>query len=87
MIVKKMDIDELKEVELKDDELKEVSGGWTIRHDDLTFWVLDDKTAEYLDGPFYSIPEAEARAKELGQTWRGISPAILEYIRNKNKEE
>ena len=85
MIVKKMDIDELKEDDLKDDELKEVSGGWTIRHDDLTFWVLDDKTAEYLDGPFYSIAEAEARAKELGQTWRGISPAILEHLRKKNQ--
>ena len=77
MIANKLDID----------ALKEVSGGWTIGHDDNTFWVLDDKTLEYLDGPFYSIPEAEARAKELGQTWRGISPAILEYIRNKNKNE
>ena len=77
MIANKLDID----------ALKEVSGGWTIRNDDNTFWVLDDKTAEYLDGPFYSIPEAEARAKELGQSWRGISPTILEYIRNKNKDE
>ena len=43
------------------DALKEVGGGWTIRHDDNSIWVLDDKTAEYLDGPFYSLPEAEAR--------------------------
>ena len=51
MIANKLDID----------ALKEVGGGWTIRHDDNSIWVLDDKTAEYLDGPFYSLPEAEAR--------------------------
>ena len=48
MIANKLDID----------ALKEVGGGWTIRHDDYSIWVLDDKTA---DGPFYSLPEAEAR--------------------------
>ena len=67
--------------------LKEVSGGWTIRNDDNTYWVLDDKTAEYLDGPFYSRWEAAVGAEELGQIGHGITPAILEHILNKNKNE
>ena len=75
MIANKLDIE----------ALKEVGGGWVIRHDDDSFWVLDDDTAEYLDGPFYSKAEAEARASELGQEWRGLSPALIERIRNKNK--
>ena len=75
MIANKMDIE----------ALKEVGGGWTIRNDDNTLWVLDDKTAEYLDGPFYCVPDAQARAIELGQTPYGITPAILKHIRDKNK--
>ena len=75
MIANKLDIE----------ALKEVGGGWIMRNDDNTYWVLDDKTAEYLDGPFATATEARARAKELDQTTYGITPGILESLRKKNQ--
>ena len=75
---------------LDTETLKEVGGGWIHRFDndiDSGIYVLDDKTAEILDGPFYSIPEAQARARELGQTPSGITAAILEHLRNKNNNQ
>ena len=77
MIANKMDLE----------ELKEVGGGWVYRDGDNGIYVLDDHTAEILDGPFYCVPDAEKRAKELGQAWQGISPVLLEQIRNKNKNQ
>ena len=75
MIANKMDIE----------ELKEVGGGWVHKYDDTAYYVLDDHTAEILDGPFNNPWDADVRAMELGQNANMISPAILEYLRNKNK--
>lgn len=77
MIANKMDIE----------ALEEVSGGWVDTDDHKTYYVLDDKTLERLAGPFYSIAEAQKRASELGQEWRGLTPAIREHIINKNKNK
>ena len=77
MVANKLDIE----------ELKEVSGGWVDQGEDDAYYVLEDKTAEILDGPFNNPFDAEDRARELGQTPRKIPPEILKYIRNKNNNQ
>ena len=53
---------------LSEDDLKEISGGYTFYADQEQhgFEVIDDKTGNVVQGGFLSIYRAQQRAEELG---------------------
>ena len=68
-------------IELPDEMLDDVAGGYLYRnHDDLRWEVIDDKTGD-VRGSFYFKSNAEDNAKELGQSKKEISWDQLDRLR------